>query len=378
MLALGQAEGHTSCPSRRYRSLGFAASLVAFAFGACESSNPAAPPPVVDQNPSPAPPPPPPPAPEPEPQPPSVPVGIHVLERGSDFLVLAWEPVEGATGYEGHVFAHGTPSRDRPTLVQVSEPMFRADGLAPDTQWDFFVRAVTETVGGRAVSEWVHESAVWTWGIPRTCTDERREVRRRDRHWRTERSLVLQWDGTPFRVDIIRNFPDWVTDADLWELHAPVAELADQIEDQLGYRIIELGSLIDVPDRARPGWDQNWRRYFTERRLVAEPGEILVFYLNADSPNRSRMGAHICCGTTSYYKRALGPAWTGDDPCCRENTIDRAAIVHELFHLLGFKHAVGQEDLPGVKMSPNSLSRAQRFHAVFEDIDALRCIFPPP
>ena len=82
--------------------------LALFAPVACEHATPATPPSVVTPEPVPAPPEPvpaptptpPPPAPEPEPQPPSVPVGIRVLERGSDFLVLAWEPVEGATGYE--------------------------------------------------------------------------------------------------------------------------------------------------------------------------------------------------------------------------------------------------------------------------------------
>ena len=166
----------------------------------------------------------------------------------------------------------------------------------------------------------------------RSCTDERSLALGHDAQW-TNHGLVRQWDGNPFRVDMVRNFPDFVSDAELWQLLAPVGRLADQIESQLGYRILEMGAFIEVPDGAEPGWDQDARRYFRERRLVAEPGQILVFYLNDDNDSwggeGSTMSAHPCCGTTSYTKRALGPAWTGDDPCCRATTIDRATIVHE-------------------------------------------------
>lgn len=218
----------------------------------------------------------------------------------------------------------------------------------------------------------------------RSCTDERSLASR------YSRKVVREWNGTPFRVDIIRNFPDFVTDADLQQLLDPIGWLADQIEAQLGYRIVEMGDPIDVPDGARPGWDQDFERYWrndgNNRLLPREPGQLLAFYLNDNNDSwdgqGSTMSAHPCCGTISYNKRSLGPLWTGDDPCCPTSTHEREAIVHELFHLFGFKHVL---DAPfgrgGIVMSAGALdlpwrSGSSRFYAAWTDIDNLRCIFP--
>ena len=73
---------------------------------------------------------------------------------GLDFLVWAWDPVESATGYEGHAFPDGTPLSERPPLQITVDPAFRADGLEPGTVMMFFVRAIRETAGGRAVGPW--------------------------------------------------------------------------------------------------------------------------------------------------------------------------------------------------------------------------------
>ena len=94
------------------------------------------------------------PAPAQPPTPPGQPTGIRVVEAGLDFLVWAWDPVENATGYEAHAFPHGTPVSQRPPLQVTAEPTFRADGLEPDTVMMFFVRAIRETAGGRAVGPW--------------------------------------------------------------------------------------------------------------------------------------------------------------------------------------------------------------------------------
>ena len=76
------------------------------------------------------------------------------MDAGLDFLVWAWDPVENATGYEGHAFPDGTPVSERPPLQVTMDPTFRADGLEPGTVMVFLVRAIRETAGGRAVGPW--------------------------------------------------------------------------------------------------------------------------------------------------------------------------------------------------------------------------------
>ena len=230
---------------------------------------------------------------------------------------------------------------------------------------------------------------------PEACGDQRSLALQHDAQFdrRWGGGMVSEWDGTPLRVDIVRNFPDFVTEANLWELLAPIGRLEAQIEAQLGYRIVEMGEPIEVPDGAQPGWDQDldfyWRNDGNNDLLPRERGQMLVFYMNDNNDGwgggGSSMSAHVCCGTTSYNKRALGPMWTGDDPCCQgdanQYTREGAAIVHEVFHLLGFKHAIDQEHLIGVRMSFGALdlpweSGSPVYYATPADIDNLRCIFP--
>ena len=219
------------------------------------------------------------------------------------------------------------------------------------------------------------------------CADERRLALSHDAHFGNH-GVVREWDGTPFRVDMVRNFPEFVTADDLQQLLDPIGRLADQIEMQLGYQIVEMGEIIEVPAGAPPGWDEEFGRFAQSYRLRAR-GQILVFYMNDDNPQAwddrggSVMNAHPCCGTISYNKRAMGPWWTNDDPCCQGNANGRdgEVIVHELFHLLGFKHSFDQSDLIGVEMSRGGLDQPWRtesplYHATREDVDNLRRIFP--
>ncbi len=221
----------------------------------------------------------------------------------------------------------------------------------------------------------------------RTCGNERSLALGHDAQF-GRNGMVREWDGTPFRVDMVRNFPDFATDADLQELLDPIDRLADQIEAQLGYRILEVGDLIDVPAGAPAGWDQEFSRFSQSYRL-RERGQILVFYMNDDNPQDwdgrggSPLSGHPCCGTVAFNKRSLGPLWTGDDPCCQGNANRREgeALVHELFHLLGFKHYYDQHELTGIQMSPGGLDApwrtgSLRFYATWGDIDNLRCAFP--
>ena len=113
---------------------------------------------------------------------------------------------------------------------------------------------------------------------PVVCTDER------ERASAFARASVPRWDGTPFRVDMVRNFPDFVTDADLLELLAPIGRLADQIEEQLGYPVIEMGGLIPVPAGTAPGWNKDWHRYRNDGPLSIEPDQIVAVYLDDYHP----------------------------------------------------------------------------------------------
>ena len=222
--------------------------------------------------------------------------------------------------------------------------------------------------------------------LARTCSDERSLALGHDAQF-GRNGMVREWDGTPFRVDMVRNFPDFVTDADLQELLDPIGRLADQIEAQVGYRIVEMGDLIEVPAGAPAGWDQDFSR-FSQSYRARERGQVLVFYMNDDNPDDwdgrggSPLSGHPCCGTITFNKRSLGPLWTGDDPCCQGNANRREgeAVVHELFHLLGFKH-YDQHDLTGIEMSPGGLDApwktgSLRYFATWSDIDKLRCAFP--
>ena len=196
-------------------------------------------------------------------------------------------------------------------------------------------------------------------------------------------TVVDEWDGTPFTVNLVRNFPESVSDTYLQRELDAVGRLVDQIEAQLGYRIVERGDRVDVPAGAPSGWDQDFDSYWRNDPLPRRRGEILAIYLNDDNDAwdgaGSPMSAHPCCGTTSYNRRFFRPPhwteWTG------ANSPNGEAIVHELFHLLGFKHYFDQHELVGVQMSGGGLDRpwargSPIYHATWTDIDNLRCIFP--
>ena len=214
---------------------------------------------------------------------------------------------------------------------------------------------------------------------PRVCTNEP-ELAENFSPW------VRGWDGTPFRVDVIRNFPDIVTEADLVRLLQPIALLDEKIERQLGYRIVEAGDVIPVPQGAPPGWDEDEQEYRRTCPVKANRDQILVFYMddtNHASPESEGQG-NPTCGSFCFLQPMTTP-W----PCLECPEVPRtvnghyvdAVTVHEIFHILGFVHFNDYDFLArreGVPMSRalTWVERPDAEAALWADIDLLRCIFP--
>ena len=205
----------------------------------------------------------------------------------------------------------------------------------------------------------------------RLCADERERAENHS-------GFVFEWDGTPFRVDMIRNFPDFVTEADIASLLAPVGLLADKIERQLGYQILEMGEVIPIPRGTPPGWDEDTLAFRRNCPLPRDRGHILGFYMDdvLESAPSAGAQAHPRCGAFTYLRPGVGRRW----PCsgCSKD----GATVHEIFHVLGFVHADDYDFLErgdGVAMS-EQLTDSDRWRGAdavtWADIDLLRCIFP--
>ena len=206
---------------------------------------------------------------------------------------------------------------------------------------------------------------------PRVCTDERRRAMNHSR-------FVREWDGTPIRVDIVNSFPDHVTRAEVATLLESIDLVDEKIEAQLGYRILEAGDVLPVPEGMRPGWNLITPQFRRTCQLPRDRGQILGYYTDAsnDPPGPGADGqANPGCGTFTFLKRFMTiwpvPGDTSD-----------ALTLHELFHVLGYVHSDNDEDRiangNGVRMS-YTLTREVRPGADavrWHDIDLLRCIFP--
>jgi len=206
---------------------------------------------------------------------------------------------------------------------------------------------------------------------PRVCTDELERARAY-----IDSILPREWDGTPFRFDLFDHFPE-IAGADYLDGQLEeVRGLAERIEEQIGYPIIEAGSVIPVRANLPQGWNgpppidlgtcDQWR----------EPGQALGIHLTGrpyGHQGQGPMWAAPGCALVGY--------WVGDGLPSTEyrQQYARTAIVHEIFHLFGFKHSDNRE-LPepvGVFMSRQLTggNTSGTLYPTFNDMDALRCVF---
>ena len=214
---------------------------------------------------------------------------------------------------------------------------------------------------------------------PRVCANERQFAANFS-------DLVQEWDGTPFRVDMINNFPDVGTEADVVELLAAVGLLADKIEDQLGYRILEMGDVIPVPEGMRPGWNEDEQRFRRTCPLPRDRGQIHGFYMDDVNHGSPEADGQANCSSSYSFLQPFLTYW----PCrgCEDertpppyNHFVDGVTHHEIFHLLGYIHTEDYDPdttTVGVPMSW-SLRGAQAPDAeavLYSDIDLLRCVFP--
>ena len=303
------------------------------------------------------------PAPIPEPEPPPAPpgqvTGIAVAELGQDFVLWTWNPVEGATGYEAAPYLAADPEGER-NILFVEEPSVRVDGFQPNTAVWIHVRAVRETAGGRAVGEWSNRVFAETWGEPRECSNEREQALAFGvgYSWGPP-VLIEEWDGLPFHFYFDAGIPASER-ADAEHFFEVVENLSDRIEDQIGFSILEVAGWVEEDERG-------FSRGNPEPCEGVRPGGIV-----ATVTPRSRGGAIPSCAI--MY-------WPNDD-------IDTAldgTMAHELFHLFGFTHSPEsthpQQSPPGVGVPmsvrlTNEFLSATDLGVTFEDVDALRCVFP--
>ena len=310
------------------------------------------------------------PAPElpPEPEPAQV-TGVEVAEVGVDFVRWTWDPVEGATRYQVLVYPDGGKIRNDP--VTTEETFFQLDGLEPSQGVGVRVRAIGQ--GADGPEGWPWSGFAFAEALPpppRECSHERERAENYS-------DFVSEWDGTPFRLDVIRLFPGFVAEADLDALLVPVAQLDAKIERQLGYRIVEMGEVIPVPEGTPPDWNKDIRNYHRTCPLPRESGQVQFFYLDDVVPPAPNAGAvaFTRCGSFAITKYRVGNGW----PCpgCDWG----GPTMHELFHLFGFAHIDGYdpEEGHGVVMSralDDSSNWPGAQSVTWQDIDALRCIFP--
>ncbi len=190
---------------------------------------------------------------------------------------------------------------------------------------------------------------------PRVCTNEReRALSYNADSVLGPPVLIEEWNGTPFLFYFTPGYTEDDRQAAEHSLDL-VEDFSERVKDQLGYSILEVGGWIENVEWSDEERDCSWR-------IARQITGIM------DTETVARVG-------TGYArpKCALYLEWAG--------ALEQGfGTVHELYHLFGFAHhPESSKPEPararGVSMS-HRLTDGGEHSATYDDIDALRCIFP--
>ena len=276
--------------------------------------------------------------------------------------------MEGATSYEADIAESPAVERIR---VRTEETSYRWESLNPDSDFVIWVRAVTETAGGRAVGEWSTRAFTWTLPLssgPHRCTNEREMV------LRYGSQVASDWNpGRPFRFNLDEvalrqcgeslGLPDWYET----EIVGRLASAQADFEARLGYAIFEAVPAEDGPGvititvLPRGGDAQE---ECARANAYARPEDGLLFF---------SLGY---CDLACRPPREVG--WQ------LEPTVSTGTVIHELGHILGMRHhdRGDPDDLDA--LNPYGLEMSHELDGVFQaprhftdyDIDRLACAYP--
>ena len=204
---------------------------------------------------------------------------------------------------------------------------------------------------------------------PRACTNEREQALAfLVQNWpNLPPQLVEFWDGTPVRVYLDATRIPEAERPHAEHMLAVVARFSEQIEDQLGYPVLEPAGWID--DEGAIEIDG----LNIVQCATSEPGRRAII---TAIPEHTTIGAAYPACAVAWFQTFVLPAdYLGP---------------HELFHLFGFRHSEEthpqERDWGGIPMSrglTTGVNAAGTDYiagsgAAFEDIDALGCVLPHP
>lgn len=312
------------------------------------------------------------PAPPPPLNAPEAPTGVRVSDRGQNFVVWTWDPVEGATAYEGHAFLESEP--DDVTRFQTRGLTYRYEGLRAGELASLALRAVRETPAGRVHGPWAERSSVYTLqptpGPLAACGDQRDQALAYSfsgfplvvQEWKPGRPIRFRVDAAAIIAGSMRiGQPEFLED----EVLQPLRDMARRLEERLGYPVMA------SPDAGPGGADHTvtvqWRNVVYGAGWARNCPDIGTPWNAQASPPAVFMNRHI-----------FDP-----DIACPYFTLhrDNHTIVHELAHVFGMVHwgtYVGPHYLAMSKSLTRMVDGESEVFLKVEDLDNLGCVFPHP